>query len=353
MALSATVVAVSPGPAWGFDVGRADRGWTAGTVRLEPLPGSAGLSVLGTGAFRGAIEVRRNGGGLAVVNEVTLEDYVRGIDEVPASWPAAALQAQAIAARTYAAHTAMAKDARWRAVGADICATPTCQVYNGLDAERRARGYGWLPAVEATAGRALLSGNRPIMASYNSTADGPLAMSQNGALAMANEGRTAAEILETYYGIRPTPAKTRLPGTIRVALVMSSSSVRISSTESFRVVDGTGAELAGSGSGEWRVVPATGGGLRVVPPEDYQPPAPPPPPAAGPPVAVDLTVSAQPAPARRPARVAAAATPRPSPGPWALVALALVVAAGTAAIRIRAVVPSPLSAEPGPRAGMS
>ena len=92
----------------------------------------------GTGSFRGAIEVRRNGRGLAVVNHLPLEEYVRGIDEVPPSWPAAALQAQAIAARTYAAHKAMAGEARWRAVGADICATPTCQVYKGLDAERRA-----------------------------------------------------------------------------------------------------------------------------------------------------------------------------------------------------------------------
>ena len=79
-------------------------------------------------------------------------------------------------------------------MGADICATSTCQVYRGLDAEKRAQGYGWLRAVEATAGRALIEGGRPIMASYSSTANGPRAMSQNGALEMANAGRSAAEI---------------------------------------------------------------------------------------------------------------------------------------------------------------
>ncbi|MGI8806974.1 MAG: SpoIID/LytB domain-containing protein [Acidimicrobiales bacterium] len=326
MALSATVLAVNPGVAWGLDGWPAGQGWATGTVRVEPLPGSTGLSVAGTGTYRGAIEVRRNGGGLAVVNDLRLEDYVRGIDEVPPSWPAPALQAQAIAARTYAAHTAMAKEPRWRAVGADICATSTCQVYRGLDAEREAQGYGWLPAVEATAGRALLSGNQPIRASYSSEANGPVAMSQNGALAMALEGRSAADILDAYYGLRPTLAPKRLPATIRVAVVMSSASVRISATGPFRVVDGSGAVLAASGTGEWRVVPA-GGGVRLIPPETYQPPA-----------AVtegaDLAVAAGPAAARRPARVVTAAGARPSPGVWALVAVALVLAAGSSAITL-------------------
>ena len=264
-----------------------------------------------------------------MVNDLPLEDYVRGIDEVPPSWPAAALQAQAIAARTYAAHKVMSKDPRWRAVGADICATPTCQVYRGLDAERRAQGYGWLPAVEATAGRALLSGGSPIMASYSSTANGPVAMSQNGALAMANEGRSAGEILETYYGLRPTPAAGRLPKAIKVALVMSAATVRISSAGPFRVVDGAGAELAASGAGEWRLAPA-GNGVRVIPPEGYQPPSPTPVPE----VVADAAVAAQSAAARRPSRVVTASGPRPSPGLWGLVALTLVIGAGTAAIRL-------------------
>ncbi|HEV2759419.1 MAG TPA: SpoIID/LytB domain-containing protein [Acidimicrobiales bacterium] len=329
MALSATVVAASPGMAWAVDDGAAGQGWSAGVVRLEPLSGSAGLTVAGTGTFRGAIEVRRNGGGLAVVNDLPLEEYVRGIDEVPPSWPAAALQAQAIAARTYAAHKVMSKEPRWRAVGADICATPTCQVYRGLDAERRAHGYGWLPAVEATAGRALLAGGSPIMASYSSTANGPVAMSQNGALAMANEGRSAGEILETYYGMRPTPAAGKLPRAIKVALVMSTASVRVASAGTFRVVDGTGSELAASATGEWRLVPA-GNGVRVMPPQGQQPAPPTPAPA----LAAEVAVAAQPAAARRAARVVTASGPRPSPGLWGLLALTFVAGAGTGAIRL-------------------
>ena len=79
-------------------------------------------------------------------------------------------------------------------------------------------GRDWLRAVEDTAGRALLEGGRPIMASYSSTANGPRAMSQNGALEMANAGRSASEILATYYGLRPTLAPAKLPAAIKVAV---------------------------------------------------------------------------------------------------------------------------------------
>jgi hypothetical protein len=315
VALVATVIGAGPGVA----VAKQPSLALAGAVRFEPLvAGAGGLTVVGSGSYRGSIEVRPNGRGLAVLNDVALEEYVRGIDEVPPSWPAAALQAQAIAARTYAAHKAVTGDARWRAVGADICATPTCQVYRGLEAERKARGHGWLPAVEATAGSALLEGGRPIMASYSSTANGPRAMSQNGALAMANEGRSAAEILAAYYGLRPTRAPARLPGAIKVAVVMSAAKVRVSAATPFRVVDAAGTWLATSAAGEWAVV-AEAGGLRLVPP------------------ATDPVTEPAPAPEheavlRRATRVVTASAPMPGPGRWALMALALSVAVGASTI---------------------
>jgi hypothetical protein len=180
--------------------------------------------------------------------------------------------------------------------------------------------------VEATAGRALLAGGRPILASYSSTANGPLAMSQIGALAMATEGRSVGEILETYYGLQPTLAPSRLPATIRVALVLSAGSVRISSTSDFRVVDGTGAQLALAGAGEWTVVPA-GNGVQLVPPHSYQPdPVPVVAPAATPEPAAAV---------RRPARVLMAAAVSPGRGPWPLGAGALAGAAGAATITLR------------------
>ncbi|HEX2046322.1 MAG TPA: SpoIID/LytB domain-containing protein [Acidimicrobiales bacterium] len=285
--------------------------------------GPDGLTVAGEGSYRGTVEVKRHGRVLAVVNEVGFEDYVRGIEEVPPSWPAAALQAQAIAARTYAAHKAGEHgETPWRAVAADICATPRCQVYNGLDAERKARGHGWLAAVEATAGRVLLEGGRPIMASYSSTANGPRAMSQTGALEMANQGRSAPEILDAYYGLRPTHAPGRLPATIRVALDTGTAAVRVSATKRIRVVDQAGAELAGEATGDWKVV-ADGGGVRVVPPDGHPPDD-------------DVVEVADPVAAvvRRPGRVMSAAAPRPSAGPWAVAAAALLAGAGMATITL-------------------
>src|SRR4051794_30768705 len=55
----------------------------------------------------GDFRVLRSGGSLSVVNIVPMERYVRGVVpcEVPASWLAEAVQAQAVAARSYAAAT--------------------------------------------------------------------------------------------------------------------------------------------------------------------------------------------------------------------------------------------------------
>jgi stage II sporulation protein D len=307
---------MGPAPASAADAAT----WSTSTLRFEAVGAGTVLAVAGLGTYRGAVEVRRNGASLAVVNDVALEDYVRGIDEVPPSWPEAALQAQAIAARTYVLNKAAGSDATpWRAVGADICATSTCQVYNGLAAERRAAGYGWLAAVEATAGRVLLSGGRPIVASYSATANGPLAMSQNGAYDMAVQGRSAPEILASYYGIRPTLAPPGLlPATVRVALTTATRSVRVTSSGPVRVLAADGSELATSGAGEWRV--DTGdGGMRLVAPD-----------GPGAAAAAD-GASEVAAVARRPGRAMTAATPLPSHGPWPAVAGALVLATAAGA----------------------
>lgn len=73
---------------------------------------------------------RTSGGDLQVVNVVALEDYVRGVlpAEMGGGWPAAALEAQAVCARTYACRTS--KHAAL--YGFDVCSTIDCQVYNGL-----------------------------------------------------------------------------------------------------------------------------------------------------------------------------------------------------------------------------
>src|SRR5437763_6302045 len=143
-------------------------------ARLEPLalPGTAAdgatVSLDGVGDYRGILELRRTATGVGAVNDVALEDYLKGISEVPSSWPAEALRAQAVAARTYllwVLGTPPGGDAA--ALGAQICATDSCQVYSGVAKERAPGGANWAAAVRDTAGLALLSGGSPILAKYS------------------------------------------------------------------------------------------------------------------------------------------------------------------------------------------
>lgn len=140
-------------------------------VRLVPLEGN--LSVAGGNDYRGTLDVVRSGSGLAVVNTVGFEDYLKGISEVPTSWPAEAQKAQAIAARTYAfSELLRAVPTAARAAGADLCATDACQVYAGLSKERREGSAAWTKAVADTRGQVLLYKGAPIVAKYSSSNGG-------------------------------------------------------------------------------------------------------------------------------------------------------------------------------------
>lgn len=83
--------------------------------------------------YRGNLKVVNTGTTSAVVNEVLLEDYLKGVlpREMPASWAdlgggrgAQALQSQAVAARSYAISSP-------RNSYATTCDTTACQVYGG------------------------------------------------------------------------------------------------------------------------------------------------------------------------------------------------------------------------------
>lgn len=108
-------------------------------------------------------------GGLRFVNDVPVETYLRGMGEVRnPSWPAAGLQAQAIAARTYAL--------RAMAFGGEVCDTQRCQVYIGSDAEYAAMDK----AVVATSGQVLVYGGSLASAVYSANAGGHTANREEG-----------------------------------------------------------------------------------------------------------------------------------------------------------------------------
>ena len=83
--------------------------------------------------YRGEIRAAFSSGQPRTVNVVPIADYLAGVvpNEVPAGWPEAALQAQAVAARSYA----LAGDTRQQPY-ADTCDTTRCQVYDGVYTER-------------------------------------------------------------------------------------------------------------------------------------------------------------------------------------------------------------------------
>ena len=151
-----------------------------GPVRLVPEGGEI-LRLEGAGRYRGVLEVgsdrRRT---LGVVNEVALEDYVAGIAEMLSSWPMAALEAQAIAARTYALWEASRPGVGPKAsLRYDVCSTTACQVYAGLDKAEEPNGR-WAAAARATAGQVLLDERgAPILARYSSTAGGRTRFNQD------------------------------------------------------------------------------------------------------------------------------------------------------------------------------
>ena len=130
------------------------------------LRGRAGNGI-SSGKYRRAIEVRPAPlGGVNAINALGLEDYVRGVisRESPPSWPAEALKAQAVAARTYAITT----NAGTANDGFDQYPDVRSQVYGGVAAERPSTDA----AVKATAGQVVTYGGRPVATYFFSTSGG-------------------------------------------------------------------------------------------------------------------------------------------------------------------------------------
>jgi stage II sporulation protein D len=103
---------------------------------------------------------------------VGAEEYLYGLAEVPSSWPVPALQAQAVAARTYA-FTKAATSGQHRAVcNCALFASSFDQVYAGWDKEAGLDGDRWVAAVDATAGQVVTYQGQSIQAFYMSSSGG-------------------------------------------------------------------------------------------------------------------------------------------------------------------------------------
>ena len=123
--------------------------------------------------YRGRLElILRQDGSIGLINGLSFSNYLRGLGEVPPSWPLEALKAQAIAARSYALASLRAARDVAASRGYDICSTDQCQVYRGATIELGAFGERWVRAVEGTRGSVLTYAGRVLPAYYFSTSTG-------------------------------------------------------------------------------------------------------------------------------------------------------------------------------------
>jgi stage II sporulation protein D len=145
---------------------RNSSGRTVGTG-ASPLTvtGSSLRKVPGAGSYRGELQFRPDGsGGVETVNVVGLDDYVRGVvsAEMPSSWSPAALQAQAVAARTYAITTTVG------ASGYDLYDDTRSQMYGGVGAETASTDA----AVTATSGQIVTYAGKPAVTYFFASSGG-------------------------------------------------------------------------------------------------------------------------------------------------------------------------------------
>jgi stage II sporulation protein D len=152
------------------------------------------LSVSGSGPvysawhgwYRGALEFRPAGTSVQTVNAVDLEDYVRGVvsAEMPSSWSAQALEAQAVAVRTYAITTSVDGN------GYSLYSDTRSQMYRGVAAETSSTDA----AVAATHGQVVTYHGTPAVTFYS-----------------ASSGGYTEDIQNVWLGSTPEPWLTGVP----------------------------------------------------------------------------------------------------------------------------------------------
>lgn len=144
-----------------------------GGFRLEASPGAT-ITIAGLGRFTDTVEViPAPDGRLQVINELSLDAYVEGLGEMPASWHEEALKTQAVAARSYAWSSERRGYYLEQGLDFDICGSTACQVFKGRAVvETPGVGQRWADAVAATSNEVLAYEDRPILARFFSSSGG-------------------------------------------------------------------------------------------------------------------------------------------------------------------------------------
>jgi len=132
--------------------------------RALRLMGKA-INGVSDGTYRGALELRAGtAGGVTAVNSLPLDEYVQGVvaGEMPAGWAMAALQAQAVAARTYGLATRKSDGVF------DQYPDTRSQVYRGMSSETPRSNE----AVQSTASQIVTYAGVPAVTYFFSSSGG-------------------------------------------------------------------------------------------------------------------------------------------------------------------------------------
>jgi stage II sporulation protein D len=162
------------------------------TPPLTFSPAAGSKLTLGR-TYRGQILVDVVNGKLRAINVLPLEQYLYGVvpAEEPSSWLPAALDAQAVAARSYALAN------RRAASSFDLYADGRSQAYLGVSAEKPSATQ----AVNETAGEVLLFGSHVADTMFSSSTGG---LTQSAADAFGSAGKPyLTSVKDPYDGISP------------------------------------------------------------------------------------------------------------------------------------------------------
>ena len=172
--------------------------------------------------YRGDFVINNMGSTVTLINDLPLEDYLKGVvpAEMPSKWKEEALKAQAIAARSYAVATKNA--GKHGSKGFDVSDTTADQAYGGASAEKTTTSK----AVDDTKGIVLVQNKNVLPTYYHASSGGQtkvwaggsnflqsvpsfddgikknghgVGMSQYGANNLAQQGYNAYQILDYFY----------------------------------------------------------------------------------------------------------------------------------------------------------
>jgi stage II sporulation protein D len=151
------------------------RATVRGVVAMRPAASATRLQVYSRPSwydlYRGVLRISLTTR-LRVIDELGLDAYLRGVvpAEMPASWPSEALNAQAIAARSYAARRLRPGISTF-----DVYDDSRAQVYLGVRGEKAATNA----AIATTAGIVLMSGTSIANTLFHSTGGGATENNEN------------------------------------------------------------------------------------------------------------------------------------------------------------------------------